>query len=418
MKNQCGRVLIVHLSFILTFLAVLYFVLPVFSLHIPFIYTSGFEWMVISFTCISSPLIFSITRSFNKKILTEKKHTAEILHRYEALSTASNDAIWDYNLITGHIYYNERVYSVFGYNREDSSNNTAWWSDNLHPEDKQRVENRIAAILKKGSQNWEDEYRFRCKDGSYKIVYDRSCIVFDENKKPIRLIGAMKDITELRNTERRLQEMQLERKNKAGRDIIKSQEAERKRIKDELQEDVNQILASIKLNINRLEENECSDLESYNASISFLNEAIAKVRTLSKTLNSATFDYFGLVAAIGELAITADTDFAIKIQLEAEQFDENLTDPSLQLLLFRIIQEQIASLSNKYVTEVSINLSNSNNIIQLSMTDNRKLTENQNEENKTENESFSELRSKLEMYKGNLYITPASFAGRELKVVI
>ena len=48
----------------------------------------------------------------------------------------------------------------------------------------------------KGTKNLTIEYRFKCADGSYKYILDRSYLIVDENNKPKRIIGSMQDITE------------------------------------------------------------------------------------------------------------------------------------------------------------------------------------------------------------------------------
>src|SRR4029450_3168570 len=68
--------------------------------------------------------------------------------------------------------------------------------DRIHPEEKQRVVTGAEAFLKGGGEYWSDEYRFRRHDGSYSHVLDRGYVVRDENGKPVRMIGAMTDISQ------------------------------------------------------------------------------------------------------------------------------------------------------------------------------------------------------------------------------
>ncbi|MBL8717509.1 MAG: response regulator, partial [Myxococcales bacterium] len=55
-----------------------------------------------------------------------------------------------------------------------------------------------------GQETWQDEYRFRCADGSYAQVLDRGLVLRDAEGRPLRMIGAMMDITERRELQARL----------------------------------------------------------------------------------------------------------------------------------------------------------------------------------------------------------------------
>ena len=74
-----------------------------------------------------------------------------------------------------------------------------WWNEKLHPDDRERVEKYSRDVRSAKSGHIQIEYRFRCADGSYKYILDRSYLVMDSAGTPIRIIGAMQDITEIQN---------------------------------------------------------------------------------------------------------------------------------------------------------------------------------------------------------------------------
>src|SRR5690606_9730683 len=83
-----------------------------------------------------------------------------------------------------------------------------------HPDDVERVVKAVQLHIKNKKSRLKNEYRFRCADGSYKFVLDRSFLIYNDMEKPVRMIGAMQDITEqinyIQNIEeqnRRLQEI-------------------------------------------------------------------------------------------------------------------------------------------------------------------------------------------------------------------
>lgn len=118
--------------------------------------------------------------------------------RYEMVSLATNDVIYDYDFLTDKVFWNENVYKLFGYSREEVACNLTWWDDNLHEEDKDRILREMQEVKSRGNTIWSAEYRFRCKDGEYKYVFDRAVLRYDINGNPINMIGAMQDINALK----------------------------------------------------------------------------------------------------------------------------------------------------------------------------------------------------------------------------
>jgi two-component system sensor histidine kinase UhpB len=320
----------------------------------------------------------------------------ETIHRYEALSSATNDAIWDYDMKTEKVTYNKRLIDIFGYSSEELENNTNWWQNNIHPNDKENVITRVNTLLSGNTNTWEDEYQFRCKNGDYKIVYDRSYIVRDNNNKPIRLIGAMKDVTHLRALEKGLFEEQLSQKNLLGKNIIISHENERKKIRHELHEDVNQILAAIKFYISKNK----SENEHISTSLSFLDDAIVKIRKISNTLYSSTFELFGLKEAIEEIISIHQKESNVDIRFNSKNFSEHKLDKSISLHLYRILEDRISNILQFLKTDcINIVLQNSGELISLTIdfqSHDKNVLEVLNDFSKTD------INGKLEMFESKM----------------
>jgi two-component system, NarL family, sensor histidine kinase UhpB len=287
-------------------------------------------------------LAIFVLKQKSKKIVSQYNET---LHRFEALGNATNDAIWDYDMVTEKVFYNKRILDIFGYTDEELKDNTSWWENNIHPEDIERVKNRIDEQLAGTLNSWEDEYKFRCKNGTYKIVYDRSYITRDNNGKPTRLIGAMKDITHLRAIEKELHQQQLEHKNSLGKEVIVSHENEKKKIKDQLNEDVNQILVSIKFYISMLRAQYKN--ENITIGLNHLDDAIKKIRTISNTLFSSTFELLGLTEALKELFNVYQNEKPVKINFLSNTFNEANIDKDLSLHIYRIVEDRLENVVGK-----------------------------------------------------------------------
>lgn len=130
-----------------------------------------------------------------------EQHESE--ERYRLLNLATNDAMWDWDLRTGQLWWNEAVELLFGYAKEEVSSELDWWAERVHPEDRERVEHTLHEVAQRGD-HWSADYRFLRKDGTYADVQDRGYVLRDAAKTPIRMIGSMQDITERKRSETRI----------------------------------------------------------------------------------------------------------------------------------------------------------------------------------------------------------------------
>ncbi|HVR86661.1 MAG TPA: response regulator [Planctomycetota bacterium] len=126
--------------------------------------------------------------------------------RFEVMARVTNDAVWDLDIPTNRMWWNVGVRSFLGYPADTVGSDFNWWQDHIHPEDKERVISAVREVIEGGGRFWLDEYRFLCSDGSYACVFDRGHVLHDEQGKPLRMIGAMMDITDRKRAEEALRE--------------------------------------------------------------------------------------------------------------------------------------------------------------------------------------------------------------------
>lgn len=136
-----------------------------------------------------------------KKAEEEIKKSNE---RFEMAVLATNDVMWDWDLVTDKIWWNNNYYSHFGYDKENTAEDISSWHIGLHPEDKERILSGIKATLKNRQDFWTGEYRFLKADGSVAFVLDCGYILYNEKNKPYRMVGAMLDITDRKKVEEQL----------------------------------------------------------------------------------------------------------------------------------------------------------------------------------------------------------------------
>jgi len=126
--------------------------------------------------------------------------------RYRLVIRATNDVIWEWDLETNRLDWNEAVIQHFGCTPEDLGPNLEGWYERVHPDDKQRVVMGLQAAIDGGKESWTDEYRFRKSDGSYATFLDRGYIMRDVSGRATRMIGSMLDVTERHRAEAALRE--------------------------------------------------------------------------------------------------------------------------------------------------------------------------------------------------------------------
>lgn len=149
----------------------------------------------------------NVTRMFGtSQDITERKKSDLALHRsderFKAVSAATNDLVYDIDLQTGTVWFNEVLNTEYMYPRRKSPYRIGWWMKHVHSDDRKRIETSIDALLRGQRRTWKDEYKFRKYDGAYIDVRDRAFVLRDAEQKPIRIIGSVLDVTRQKELER------------------------------------------------------------------------------------------------------------------------------------------------------------------------------------------------------------------------
>lgn len=126
--------------------------------------------------------------------IENEKQIKESIDRYNTVSKATSETIYEWNFSTNTVLWNKGMPEIFGHALEESS--FEWWYNQVHPEDAERISSNVQLHIKNRKSKWKGEYRFRCNDGTYKFVMDRSFLDYNEAGEPVRMIGSIQDITE------------------------------------------------------------------------------------------------------------------------------------------------------------------------------------------------------------------------------
>jgi PAS domain S-box-containing protein len=131
--------------------------------------------------------------------------------RYRLAERASNAYLYVCNFEAGEITYSDGLTRFFGWDLAVVPNeyeaSLAWWAEQIHPLERQRVGAAFRKAIASGAETWVDEYRFRRADGKYAWVLDRAAIARNERGEPTQVVGSVMDISDRRlvfETQRRL----------------------------------------------------------------------------------------------------------------------------------------------------------------------------------------------------------------------
>lgn len=292
--------------------------------------------------------------------------------RFYYVSKITSDAIWDIDLETKQIYRSETFYELAGYSPEEIKPNLDWWFNKIHPNDRERVRNKVQEYIKNGNDRWEDEYLFLCADGSYKYLLDSGTILYRLGK-PVRILGAIRDLTEKKKLQQQLLQEQEHKHKAINQASIAAQEAERSEISRELHDNVNQLLMSAKLFMNSAQTDHENAKAHIEKAVTYQMMAVEEIRRLSKALNTSLVKMIGLSRSIDDIVINMKAFQKIETKFEYDKQLDKLLSDDQKLMIFRIIQEQTNNII-KYsdAKNVMIIIREDKNNIYLSIKDNGK----------------------------------------------
>jgi len=257
------------------------------------------------------------------------------------LTSTTTDAIWEWDMQSGHIYRNDTLLKMVGFSN-DKSKGLSWWLKRIHPEERNRVCDQINETTKSGKQSWVDEYRFKCADGTYKHMRDKGYIVY-ENGLPVKMIGSLQDVSDLKILESRLLDEKIDRQKELSETVIRVQEMERTRIGHELHDNVNQVLTSARLFVELLSQKNEEQHEIKERALGLLSDAIEEIRLLSKEMVAPQLKAGSVKESILSLIEEIHTSTKIIVRFTYNLSDIELSR-GLQVTLFRIVQEQLKNI--------------------------------------------------------------------------
>ena len=336
--------------------------------------------------------------------------------RYYTLMNSVDGIVWEADAQTlVFTFVSEQAERMLGYPVERWINETDFWAKHIYEEDRTWAVNYCAQSTTEGKSH-QFEYRMIAADG--RILWLRDIVaVIMENGKPARLSGIMVDITEQRQLEKNLQEKELSQQKLITEITILAQEKERNELGLELHDNINQLLSVVKLYLGVAKTEKTFNEEIIERSYLHLEEAMQDIRKLSHSLVAPSLGHDGLKEALEDLAESVQEPNKLSVQLLVDEDYEALqVDKNKELMLYRIVQEQLNNIL-KYAkaTEVTIRLQQQNDHLILFIRDNGVGFDIHQQGNGI---GLKNINSRVNFYSGKMHLASAPGEGCTLEVSI
>lgn len=366
--------------------------------------------------------VFERVKNLLRIIIENKNAEAEIRlsnERYMLATKATNDAVWDWDLVKDNLFWGEGFRVHFGFTPDNANGNLSFWSDCIHGEDRERVYSSLMAFVKNKKPGvWQEEYRFRNFKGDYALVFDRGFLVFNQEGEVTRMIGSLQDITEKRELEKKLLQEEFNKQKLIAQAVVDAQEKERADIGNELHDNVNQILSTARLYLELSKNEESEKLALINKSIENIASAINEIRKISSSLVPASIGDVGLVACIEDFVGDIRFTRALNVEFYYQGDIEGIIDDKRKLVTFRIIQEQVTNvLKHAEARNLIIELMVDNQGINLSISDDGKGFDKELVRNK-KGMGLYNIHSRVELFNGKISMLTELGKGCKLNIYI
>jgi two-component system sensor histidine kinase UhpB len=214
--------------------------------------------------------------------------------------------------------------------------------------------------------------------------------------------------------QQRLAEERDRHQQELAKAILQAQEAERKKLGEELHDNINQLLGVVKLYVQHAQVNKGMQQELLEKCSDYIKQVIEEIRQLSRSLLPPALHENGLLTSINQLVTAISVVNTLHIELRNDGVEESELPDQVQLMLYRIIQEQLNNvLKHAEADQVKIHLEQRNKTVHLSITDNGKGFD---PENIISGMGLMNIRSRLEQVNGKMLLHAAPDNGCTLAV--
>ncbi len=346
-----------------------------------------------------------VIRDISSRKLADEK-LIKTIERYDILSRATNDVIWDWDISNHRMYYGEGISRMLGYELSEIREIERWWQQKIHPDDVNRVQRHLSEMFSKKRHDFVLTYRFRAVDDSYRFIYDRGMVMYNAEGKPVRVAGVMQDIT-YRN----------EKDTQLARLIFEAQESVRQQIGTELHDNVNQILTGSLMHLAQIRHCDTQKAAELSELIrEYIFTAIQELRKLSHRLVPAISSQVSMREMFLDLVQSMNLQHRMEVVVDVQEIIHHPLDVDVQLNLVRMLQEQLTNIV-RYAgaTKVQVQLTEEKDALRFRILDNGCGFEPDKVKSGI---GLSNIRKRIQLMDGEFILNTAVGMGCEMIAVI
>lgn len=386
------------------------------------------EWiwcMVRGHNMLSNPFIKSMVIHFHDDTLRKKASDAlkESEKRFRSLIQEMqigvfladkegkiimcNAALSTMLSIPEEVIVGRNVYEIMSDNMIDENGNTIPREQRpltLSLQQKKRVRDYVIGVSHPvtGEQSW--------------IMVNSNPVLNDAGELE-HVICSVQNITERKKLEKELLTEQINHQKQITQATIDGQENERRELGKELHDNIGQQLTTVKLYLDMARTTgESSGKEMLNMALKGISDLINEVRAMSRSLVPHTLNDLGLTESLSELVSSINRVQSLQISFDKEGFDEEVLAANKQLMIFRIVQEQLNNVvKHANASKVAVNITNSGEDTILVIKDDGKGFDANTVKKGV---GFTNIRNRAELFGGSAQIVSAPGEGCLVKVTI
>ena len=317
---------------------------------------------------IANTLAGIIVRRQSENLL---KKSQERLYEAQRIAHIGN---WDWGVVTNMLHWSDEIYRIFGLTPKQFGATFDAFLDTVHPDDRKAVRTALDEAVN-GGQPYSLDHRIVLPGGEIRIVHEQGEVLFNDQAKPVRMVGTVQDVTNQKMAEEELRDSREKLRN-LNAHLQSVREKERTEIAREIHDEFGTILTALKIDLSWLEKKLPQEkrllVEKTRKSLDLINAAIKAVQRISSELRPGILDHLGLASAVEwhVKEFGSRTGIACDISVDMDNTD---LDKDLSTTIFRILQEALTNIArHAEATEVGIGLRDKEGLLSLSVVDNGK----------------------------------------------
>ena len=294
---------------------------------------------------------------------SQEKHRLLIETMNEGLAVIDENSMWT--------YVNDRFCEMLGYPRDKIIGHAV--TDFLDEENRKIFKEQKENRRKGGSGSYEMSYLRKDGQRIFAIISPRP--IFDADGRFMGSFAVITDITERKRAEESLRQSEKQLRSLSS-ELLTAQEAERRRISEELHDELGQALTAIKLQVSsigkKLKKDEEAIRKECGDTLKYIDQTIENVRRLSRELSPFILKDLGLPLALRWLANEFGKHYHVEVSMDIKETDDLLPQES-QLAVYRIFQETLTNIGkHAQATQMSIATKQENGSFSFMVEDNGK----------------------------------------------